>query len=220
MSIAHLLPFAQRRDGGQLVGPEEVPRGLACNCVCPACGHPVVAKHGTEKAWHFAHAKASDCAHAYEKSVHELAKQMVREQKRLRLPALTVCVAGRNLLGLPITVEKQVFASHLVALDSCVAGHAKGDVTPDLIGERNGREVLVELTVFHRLMPEKKERLLKTGLAVMEIDLGLFKGVQATRALLEHELFENEANRRWIYHPRQHEVALALEDELRVSRPF
>ena len=54
----------------------------------------------------------------------------------------------------------------------------------------------------------------------MEIDLGLFKGVQATRALLEHELFENEANRRWIYHPRQHEVALALEDELRVSRPF
>ena len=208
MNITHLLPFARRRAGGQLVGPEEVPRGLACNCVCPACGHPVVAKQGTEKAWHFAHAKASDCAHAYEKSVHELAKQLVREQKRLRLPAFTVRVVGHNMVGLPITAEKLVFESHLVALDSCVAGHAKGDVTPDLIGERNGREILVEVTVFHRVMPEKRERLLKTGLAVMEIDLGLFQGIQATRALLEHELFENEVNRHWIYHPRQGEVAL------------
>jgi hypothetical protein len=211
---ALLIPFAKHCSNDLLVSPEEVPRGLACNCVCPACGYSVIAKQGTEKAWHFAHAKPSDCAHAYEKSVHELAKQLVREQKRLRLPALTVRVVGHNMVGLPITAEKLVFESHLVALDSCIAGHAKGDVTPDLTGERGGREILVEVTVFHRLMPEKKERLLKTGLAVMEIDLGLFRTVQATRALLEHELFENEANRRWIYHPWQDEVARTLEDEL------
>ena len=215
MDAAHLLPFARRLTDEWLVGPEEVPRGKACNCVCPACSHPVVAKQGTEKAWHFAHAKASICAQAYEKSVHELAKQMVRERKTVLLPAFTVRLQGRNILGLPISVEKLVFDARLVTLDHCVSGHAKGNVTPDLIGERGGREILVEVTVFHRLMPEKEERLLKTGLAVMEIDLGLFRSVQATRALLEHELFENEANRRWLYHQWQDEVTRTLEDELK-----
>jgi len=215
MDAAHLLPFARRLADERLVGPEEVPRGKACNCVCPACSHPVVAKQGTEKAWHFAHAKAGNCIQAYEKSVHEAAKQMICERKAVLLPTFTVRLQGRNMLGLPISVEKLVFDALLVTLDHCVSGHAKGNVTPDLIGERGGREILVEVTVFHRLMPEKEERLLKTGLAVMEIDLGLFKTVQASRELLERELFENTANRRWLYHPKQSEVACTLDDELK-----
>lgn len=215
MDAAHLLPFARRLADERLVGPEEVPRGKTCNCVCPACSHPVVAKQGTEKTWHFAHAKGSNCTQAYEKSVHELAKQMVRERKVVLLPAFTVQLQGRNMLGLPIMVEKRVFDARLIALDHCVSGHAIGNVTPDLIGERGGREILVEVTVFHRLMPEKQERLLELGSAVMEIDLRIFKTVQASRELLERELFENGANRRWLYHPRHAEVACTLEGNLK-----
>jgi competence CoiA-like predicted nuclease len=64
MSAALLLPFAKRLSDEQFVSPDEVPRGQACNCVCSGCEHPVIAKQGTEKAWHFAHMKASDCANA------------------------------------------------------------------------------------------------------------------------------------------------------------
>lgn len=76
------MPFAKRISDGRCVSAEEVPRGLDCNCVCPECGHPVQARQGTERAWHFSHAKAGDCADAYEKSVHETAKQLLRERKR------------------------------------------------------------------------------------------------------------------------------------------
>ncbi len=217
MSSALLLPFAKRRPDEQFVSPDEVPRGLACNCVCPGCEHPVVAKQGTEKAWHFAHAKASDCANAYEKSVHELAKQLLRERKLLRVPAFAVKQTAWDAFGTLITAEEIVFESKLVNLDTCVAGKVLGEVSPDLVGAVGDREILVEITVFHRLMPEKKGRLLQTGKAVVEIDLGVFKSLQASRELLEYELFGNTLNRRWIYHTRQDEVAARLRTQLQAQ---
>lgn len=217
MSATLLLPFAKRLPDEQFVSPEEVPRGQACNCVCPGCEHPVVAKQGTEKAWHFAHAKASDCANAYEKSVHELAKQLLRERKLLRVPAFSVKQTAWDAFGTPISAEEVVFDSKLVNLDTCVAGKALGEVTPDLVGAVGERVILVEITVFHRLMPEKKDRLLLTGNAVVEIDLGLFKSVQASRERLEYELFDNTRNRRWIFHPRENEVTARLQIQLQAS---
>ena len=73
----------------------------------------------------------------------------------------------------------------------------------------------MEITVFHRLMPEKRERIKNTGLASMEIDLSRFKSTQATRELLEAELFLNPENRRWIFHPRQPDVSERLERNYR-----
>jgi len=214
MSVALLLPFAKRSSDDRLVSPDEVPRGQACNCVCPGCEHPVIAKHGTEKVWHFAHAKASDCASAYEKSVHELAKQTLRERKVIRVPKLLVAVGAQDAFGRSLLEQETVFESRPVRLDSCVCGKPLGGVTPDVFGTTKGREVLVEITVFHRLMPDKRDRLQKTQKASFEIDLSLFKTVQATRELLEHELFENPNNRQWIFHPRQDEVAARLEKAL------
>lgn len=214
MSVALLLPFAKRLSDDRLVGPDEVSRGQACNCVCPGCEHPVIAKQGTEKVWHFAHTKASDCANAYEKSVHELAKQLLREQKVILVPKLIVAVSARDAFGRSIHEQETVFESRPVRLDSCVCGKPLGGVTPDVFGTTKGREVLVEITVFHRLMPGKRDRLLEAGKASFEIDLSLFKTVQATRKQLEQELFENQNNRRWIFHPRQAEVAARLEKTL------
>lgn len=217
MSAALLLPFAKRVTDELFVSPDEVPRGQACNCVCPGCEHPVIAKQGTEKAWHFAHAKSSHCANAYEKSVHELAKQLLRERKLLWVPTLTVTQTAHDAFGTPISAQEVVFESKLVSLDTCLAGKVVDEVAPDLLGAVGGREILIEITVFHRLMPEKRDRLLHTGTAVIEINLGLFKSIQASRELLEHELFENAKNRQWIYHPRQAEVATRLRAQLQTK---
>lgn len=214
MSAALLLPFARRISDDQLVSPEEVPRGQACNCICPGCSHPVIAKHGTEKVWHFAHAKASDCANAYEKSVHELAKQLLREQKVILVPKLQVTLSARDAFGRSLLEQETVFESRRARLDSCVCGKPLDGVTPDILGNSSGRDVLIEITVFHRLMLDKRDRLVETGKSSFEIDLSLFKSVQATRELLEQELFENPNNRRWIFHPRAAEVAEQLQKTL------
>lgn len=38
-----LMPFAKDIQTGQCVGINEVPNGLACNCVCISCGMQVKA---------------------------------------------------------------------------------------------------------------------------------------------------------------------------------
>lgn len=210
-----LLPFALRTADGQFVSPEEVRRGLACNCVCPGCAHPVQAKQGTERVWHFAHAKASECAGAYEKSVHETAKQMLRDRKELLLPTLAVTVQTLDAFHRLQRETETIFEAKHVTLEACKAGQVIKDVSPDLVGMLRGRQLLIEVTVFHRLMPDKRERLEKTGLAVLEIDLSEFKTKQATRADLEAALFVREDNRRWVSHPAQSAVEERLMESLR-----
>lgn len=211
---ALLLPFALRTVDGQFVSPEEVIRGLACNCVCPGCGHPVQARHGTERVWHFAHAKASDCAGAYEKSVHEAAKQMLRDRKELLLPAVAVTVASVDAFSRLLQEQKTVLPPQLVSFESCLPGQQIGNVAPDLVGVLHGRRLLIEVTVFHRLMPDKAQRLKQTGLAVLELDLSELKTTQATRAKLEEALFEHTHNRRWVHHPAQAQVERELTAKL------
>lgn len=210
-----LLPFAQRVSDGQLVSPDEVPRGLACNCVCLGCNHPVQAKQGTERIWHFAHAKAGDCAGAYEKSVHEAAKQMMRDRKELWLPALSVTFQAVDAFHRPQVESESIFEQRLVHLDSCKAGQVIDGVAPDLVGVLRDRQLLIEVTVFHRLMPEKRERLQATGLAILELDLSEFKTKQATREGLQAALFDRYDNRRWVWHPARAEAEERVREKLR-----
>ena len=134
MTVALLLPFAKRLSDGLLVTPEEVPRGLACKCICPGCENPVQARQGTEKVWHFAHTKAEACAGAYEISVHELAKQLIRERKELLLPALEVIVSARGACGENLIEQEVVFESRFVRLDDCKVGQRLDEITPDISG--------------------------------------------------------------------------------------
>ena len=50
----HIIPFGKDRRG-RLVTPVEVPRGLACRCICPACEDTLIARQGEKVTWHFAH---------------------------------------------------------------------------------------------------------------------------------------------------------------------
>jgi len=201
-----LLPFAIRLSDSQLVSAADVPRGAACGCICPGCRNPLLAKQGTEREWHFAHVQATDCTDGYEKSVHELAKQRIQQEKRLLLPPIEASAHGWDVYGRLVEEMLCVMEARRVRLDDCKKSYPHGEVTPDLTGRRKDREILVEITVFHRLMPEKQARLIETGVPVLEIDLGVFKTQQATLERLDAELFENFKNRRWIWHPKLDEA--------------
>ena len=58
-----LIPFGIDRDSGEIVEPEDAPRGRASNCLCPGCQAPVLSRHPKKNRRHFAH-----------DSKHELAK--------------------------------------------------------------------------------------------------------------------------------------------------
>lgn len=65
---------------GRLVNVDDVPTGVYCNCICPACKEPLVAKNnGTKKMHHFTHLTGSECDYAYESMLHLIAKEKIRE---------------------------------------------------------------------------------------------------------------------------------------------
>lgn len=50
-----LIPFGIHRDTGEIIEPEDAPKGRACNCICPGCKAPLLSRHPEEKRYHFAH---------------------------------------------------------------------------------------------------------------------------------------------------------------------
>ncbi|MDX8399941.1 MAG: competence protein CoiA family protein, partial [Gallionellaceae bacterium] len=199
---ALLLPFARRLSDGKLVSPDEVKRGRACNCVCPGCEDAVLAKQGTERVWHFAHAEGEKCAQGYEASIHELAKQMLRQRMDILLPALIATASEFDAYDRLLEEREFVRRCRPVTLEKCQTGVNLNGIHVDAVGLRDGHQILIEITVFHRLMPDKRARLIETKIPSMQINLEQFKSMQASRALLERAIFEDESIRQWIYHPK------------------
>jgi hypothetical protein len=88
------------RDGSmRFIG--EVERGAACGCTCPECGSPLVAKHGNEKEWHFAHEggqERPECEAGAHNMLRRLAVEYLQGQQVLELPDFRQRVKVRSPL--------------------------------------------------------------------------------------------------------------------------
>ena len=63
-----------------LVHVDDVETGLKCNCTCPNCHAPLLAKNnGKVRQHHFAHADGHECEGAYESMLHLLAKKKISD---------------------------------------------------------------------------------------------------------------------------------------------
>lgn len=70
-----LIPFAKDIKTKQYVGIDEVPNGLACNCVCISCGMRLEARQGDEREHHFKHKNKAkkECKISYWVSIRSIA---------------------------------------------------------------------------------------------------------------------------------------------------
>ncbi len=103
--VTNLVPFGLR--GGRIYAVEEVSRGIKCQCVCPdpLCGKHLVARQGTDKVWHFAHAGDQDgslCGGG-ESGLHKYAKQVL-------------CESTGAIFALPQRTNKEFYNGHDGAL--------------------------------------------------------------------------------------------------------
>ncbi len=114
---------------GKIVSVDEVDSGLACDCLCPACHQPLVAKKGAIKAHHFSHAvnnsisrdhnansaelySAPDCPYALETAIHLMSKQIIKDECRMTLPALHISVSRQDRHGKTHTLERTLFCEN------------------------------------------------------------------------------------------------------------
>lgn len=210
---------------GKVICISEVPKeehGLKCKCTCPGCGLPLQAKLGEKRQPHFAHNNTScDIASAQQTALHMLAKEIIEEEMRILLPALTIERSDFDfsdedhdfVYRLPPSIT---YLGHGVAKCSSVVLEKKiSDIIPDIIVVVGGKTCLIEIAVTHFIDEEKLSKINEIGLAVMEIDLSEMYGVTADREAIRQAVLFNADNRRWVYNPRRDEALQWAEEKYR-----
>ena len=203
-----VVPFGENPEG-RIVLVDEVPRGLACNCVCPGCRKPLVARNGKDitVAHHFAHAAAEGgCGGAPETSLHRYAKQVLAEGRWVGLPPLIAAYKNHRNEFAPATD----FHADEVELERRI-----GDFQPDAIMTRGGERVAIEVLVTHRVDAEKTRKIRAAELPAIEIDLTYlhrdFDPIEVA------ERVQSKAFRTWLFHPRLGPECAALQARIEAA---
>jgi hypothetical protein len=190
---------------GRVIDAVEAARGLACECVCPACGSRLLARKGEVKVPHFAHHESTNCVGAAMTALHLAAQQLIVEAQRLALSPLEVQVSRQHArLG---TYQKAEQFEHGAEWALCDAraevGIGRGrraDVSGD--DPEMGR-VTVEVRVTHEVDSEKARDLAGLGIPCVEVNLQEWVGQMMTMATLAEQVLDRRDNRTWVHHPRK-----------------
>ena len=156
------IPFGIK--DGRLLHVDNVERGLGCDCVCPCCEAPLIARHGEKKIHHFAHANGANCEGAYETSLHLAAKEVLEEELQIVLPAVTAKLENGRA-----PIEFSPAKNH--SIDSIALEKKLGATIPDVIATIAGNKLAIEIVVTHGVDEEKLSLIKREGVSTLAIDL-------------------------------------------------
>ena len=201
---AHASPlncgYALRED--RVVHISEVPRGLACECVCLSCGQPQVARKGLDRRHHFAHHIESGCLGSVETLLHRLAKQLLSAANAIWLLAYVYRGRLKPDRGRPVAIERTLFARGRLPIHEIWVEHRRGAIVPDIILPYKDRELFLEIAVTHRVDRAKLRHVRRLNSPLLELRLTP-EDIQLGPAELARKLTEDARIKRWLFHPNQ-----------------
>lgn len=186
---------------GKMVYIEDVPNGLACNCRCPQCHEPLIARNGGEiREHHFAHVSGSECEGAYETAFHLLAKEIISQEKSVMVPEYRHNT--RNDVDDDECQDFEIIPSEQMHFESIEVEERNdaSDIQPDCVGvTKDGLRVLIEIFVTHRVDKDKKRKILRHGMNCVEIRVP--RNIPLDRERLTQYLLNDRKNRNWVNYP-------------------
>lgn len=219
MSVGQYIPFGLRPDGS-LIDPEAAERGLACNCVCPGCREPLMAKKGDVRVHHFSHVGDHSCKNGQTAALLLAAKQVLQTHRRIEVPDLVVTAMEVPHFGRPLqrTARKAQarWDFEAVQLERAIGGHCA-----DVYGiHTDGSAAVVEFRITSQASDEKRRAYRAADLPAVEVDLRPLVGKSLTLEELAKEICDTAENREWLHHPEAAGIERALKEELRARRPL
>lgn len=95
-----------------------VKSGLECNCSCPVCNAPLIARKGSIKSHHFAHIRNSKCKAGNNDSLIYLIANILKEAKRIVVPGFDFHnIIGENNINCNIYYEYCYIKPEKVIID-------------------------------------------------------------------------------------------------------
>lgn len=133
--------------------------------LCPSCGEPLVAKKGAKRMHHFAHYSDHSCEYGYETSLHIAAKEILSKANRIMLPAVYIQFPNSPKAS-ELYCESKEIEVERVELEQRFR-----DVIPDVVIYAGGKQLFLEVYVTHAIDDVKLEKLKKSDISTIEIDL-------------------------------------------------
>lgn len=183
------LPYALRDT--KLVHISEAERGLACDCICPSCQSPLIARKGNVRQHHFAHYSSVNCEYGLETALHLAAKEQLARSRQITLPSVRVTFSTSH----PVVELSPV---RTFEIDRVELEHRLDAIIPDVVLFMRDKLLLLEIVVTHPVDGEKLSKIRRLGLSTVEVDL-----CDMSRDFSPPELAEILVNRvdrkRWLY---------------------
>lgn len=224
----NLIPFGLIETTNEFVDVYDVKRGKNCDCICPSCKTPLIARHGDCNTWHFAHAHKGvydktkkECEYSFYLSVRLMARQLIDSKITLGLPEYKSYVDKfDDGLGYSVQEEFIITPEQNITIEEVKVEKVFSGVPVDLVGNISGFQFVIYFTHPNRDVPTElfNPENLKCGVIAVELNLlpMLFskakKDEKTYKEVLKTFLSSNHDSKRWIFHPnyKRHEIA-ALE---------
>jgi len=210
-----LIPFGVHRVTGEVLEPEDAPKGRACNCLCPGCKAPLLSRHPKEKRYHFAHDSRHKNAKPEEECPFNSAvavAMMVRELsgqlsgKNLETPTFEVMIRY-TCCGIQDCVSVSQGATNTI--DNAQASASAFGHHVDLLLQVGGYPILVDLVYKGKLPIDLDQgKLQDNKAALMTLNCDSFsisslkndRNLRFSEAVLAFVL--REGFREWVFHPK------------------
>lgn len=205
-----------RTHDGQFIHINEAERGKKCNCTCPECRTPLIARQGDVTSWHFAHSQPVDC---YGESVlHRVAKQIISEtvgtQKPFLLPALEKEISSNDQIGKEYLTTLQVPERNIFLSEAIEEFRLSNNQISDVLvsdSSQNG-SLAVEIYVTHKKSEIDINKFSEIKQDVIEIDLSNTDPL-SNRDTLERLVLQ-EAERYWLFNKEESEQSKIHEQSI------
>ena len=202
----HKIPFGLK--DGHSISAEEADRGGGCNCICSLCDEKLINCKGEIVLPYFRHESGSDCVGGYESSLHLEAKEILSKIGKIMLPAVYASIGMERI---------KIYRQQLLEFNSDSVFYEKKlkGIRPDLIIEKNGTKLLIEIYVTHKVDENKKKKVMDMDVSMIEINLSKMKRgmpIDMIRAMLLNELTEKSPkkdiynNKQWVYNSKANKI--------------
>lgn len=181
-----------------MVDVHSVKRGRDCDCICPSCLTPMIARQGTVREWHFAHATRdskvqSICEYSALVSIRLMAHQVLADVVKFYVPSKP---REKDILRREITIAS-------IEIDAQFEGLAV-----DAVATVGNTPLVIYMSYKSRPIPAALLAPDNKGVGVLEIDLEqLWSRIKVTetrqvnRAKFERVLVEDVGSKEWAFHP-------------------
>lgn len=212
------------RDGMVVLAADPIlERGLACGCTCSDCGARLELHRGEIVSPYFAHEDGADCATTGQTALHMLAKEVLQEEKRFRLPPLTLYPAER--LGYWVLrkhVSRSIVLGQTIGADEVTLERKLGNIVPDVLFRVRDRLLIIEIRVSHAVDTEKKNKIAQMGISAVEFDFSQMDRVVVKKdikdALVLGNRIPGQGWGEWVYHPDMAQAQQEIDAEFLATK--